>query len=70
MEGFCHVDDLDIMSCEKGLFSANMYLKMPPVGGELRIWDIQIDSRWNFYRHAYTLSQLLGQDEEGQAHLR
>ena len=73
--GFCHADDLGVMSVSSGTFSANVYLQMPqaPGGataGALSIWDIQIDSRWDFYRHAHTLSQLTAQCEEGQERLR
>lgn len=71
-EGFCHVDDLGMTLQGKGLFSANIYLKTPSVGGggELQLWNIDIPSRWDFYRNAATLSWLTNQDEEGQRLLR
>ena len=69
--GFCHADDLSVMSETRGTFSANVYLQMPPNGaGGLSVWDVQINSRWDFYRHAWTLSQLAAQSAEGQARLR
>ena len=69
--GFCHADDLSVMANAHGTFSANVYLQMPPNGaGGLSVWDVQINSRWDFYRHAWTLSQLAAQCAEGQARLR
>ena len=82
MDGFCHVDELGVMTKSAGLFSANVYLEVPDSdassssssssssGGELLIWDLQIRSRWDFYRNAFTLSHLLVQDADGQARLR
>ena len=76
-QGFCHADDLGVMSPSAGTFSANVYLQMPrndartgAACGALHVWDIQVGSRWDFYRHAYTLSQLTAQCAEGQARLR
>lgn len=38
--GFCHVDEIEIMREDRGVFSANVYLRVPPggSGGELDIW--------------------------------
>lgn len=70
MDGFVHVDELAPMVESRGTFSANIYLKIPPTGGELAIYPLAIRSRWDFYRHAETLSQLTVQGEKGQALLR
>ena len=74
-EGFIHVDELDVLRAHRGLFSANVYLRMPPsgpagVGGQLHIWNVNVRSRWDFLRNAYTLARLLVQREEDQALLR
>lgn len=70
VDGFMHVDELAPMVTNRGTFSANVYLKVPPTGGELAVWPLAVRSRWDFYRHAETLSQLTVQGEEGQALLR
>ena len=70
VEGFMHVDELAPMVDSGGTFSANVYLKVPPTGGELAVWPLAVRSRWDFYRHAETLSHLTVQGEEGQALLR
>ena len=70
VDGFMHVDELAPMVESRGTFSANIYLKIPPTGGELAVWPLAIRSRWDFYRHAETLSHLTVQGEEGQALLR
>jgi len=69
-EGFAHVDSLDPMVADSGLFSANIYLQLPPVGGELQIWPLRVRSRWDFYRHGVTWSALTTPDEGGQRTLR
>ena len=69
-DGFLHVDELDVLSEARGLFSANVYLRMPPTGGALHIWNVNVRTRWDYYRNAHTLSRLLVQDDAGQAHLR
>lgn len=70
IDGFMHVDELAPMVENQGTFSANVYLKVPPTGGELAVWPVAVRSRWDFYRHAETLSHLTAQGEEGQAILR
>lgn len=37
--GICHIDDERLVDAPRRL-SANLYLGMPPQGGELRIWDV------------------------------
>jgi hypothetical protein len=71
-QGFCHVDDIAIMKDTIGTFSANIYLETPPVGygGELNIWPINIDSRFDFYKHSGSLSLLLTQEKFAQESLR
>ncbi|CAN0391073.1 unnamed protein product [Phaeothamnion confervicola] len=54
----------------RGLFSANIYLQMPPAGGELQIWPVAFKSKWDFYRHAATLSLLMAQAPGAQERLR
>mmetsp|Transcript_13843 Transcript_13843/g.22584 ORF Transcript_13843/g.22584 Transcript_13843/m.22584 type:complete len:306 (+) Transcript_13843:82-999(+) len=68
--GFIHVDDLEIMRTDRGLFSANIYLQTPPSGGELEIWPLTFSNRWDFYRNAATLSLCLVQDADAQQVLR
>lgn len=72
LEGFIHVDDISPLSPTEGLFSANLYLAMPRAGcgGELLIYDVEVNSRWDFYRHAPTLAHLTAPGEEGQEVLR
>jgi hypothetical protein len=71
-QGFCHVDELAVMSPDRGVFSANVYLRVPPrgAGGHLMIWPCNYGTRWDFYRHADTLSKLLQQDSAAQGELR
>jgi hypothetical protein len=64
------VDELAPLDPRRGLFSANIYLAMPPTGGELHIWPVAFKSRWDFYRHASTLSLLTSPDEDSQRRLR
>jgi len=68
--GFAHVDELDLMRTDRGLYSANVYLRNAPSGGELHIWPITFTSRFAFYRNAMTLSMCLTQDAAAQAALR
>merc|ERR1712232_1528649 len=68
--GFAHIDALEIMRNDRGVYSANVYLQNPPSGGELLIWPISYTSRWDFYRNAWTLSMCLTQLPEAQAYLR
>ena len=68
--GFVHVDDLDVLSPAKGLFSANVYLQTPPAGGELEIWPLTWRTRWEFAKNAFTLSKLLLNDEDSQRYVR
>ena len=78
--GFVHVDELAPLSTTSGLFSANIYLRLPhhdstaatetepePV---LEIWPLDIRNRFDWYRNAKTLSNLSAQDVEGQVRLR
>jgi hypothetical protein len=51
-------------------YSANVYLDMPSSGGELSIWPVGFWNRWDFYRHASTLSLLKMQDSHAQRKLR
>lgn len=69
-EGFVHVDELAPLQQDHGLFSANIYLGMPPHGGDLEIWPIAFRSRWQFYANALTLSKLTIQDRDAQLELR
>ena len=68
--GFCHVDDINVMHSMRGTFSANIYLAVPPEGGELLIYPIRVRSRMDFYKHAPSLSLLLTQEPWAQKALR
>jgi hypothetical protein len=68
--GFIHVDALEVMTNERGVYSANVYLQNAPSGGEVLLWPISFHSRWQFFRNAYTLSMCLSQDPDSQAYLR
>ena len=70
LQGFCHVDDISPARPMRGLFSANVYLQVPDVGGALQIWPLTWRTRWDFYRHATTLSLLTEQTDEAQDRLR
>ena len=58
--GFVHVDELGPLKTERGLFSANIYLTMPPTttttaaatadSGALYIWPLSVRTRWDWYR--------------------
>jgi hypothetical protein len=41
-EGLIHVDAPVFVDGTQGVFSANVYLKVPPQGGELSIWNIAL----------------------------
>lgn len=69
-EGFIHVDDLAPLSPTQGLFSANIYLGLPPTGGELHIFNLAFWTRWQFYANAQTLSLLTLPDQQAQHLLR
>lgn len=69
-DGFVHVDELAPIKKMQGVFSANIYLTMPPEGGGLEIWPVAFRSRWDFYKNAPTLSALTVQDADAQARLR
>jgi hypothetical protein len=77
--GFIHADELGPIDCNRGLFSANIYLTMPntdaikqeiPDAGALYIWPLGVRSRLDWYRNATTLSSLSSQDPESQLILR
>ncbi|KAG5188681.1 hypothetical protein JKP88DRAFT_177784 [Tribonema minus] len=70
LAGFVHVDDLAPLRAARGLFSANAYLRMPPAGGALAVYPLAVRTRWDFYRHAATLSGLMGQGAAAQDALR
>jgi hypothetical protein len=80
-KGYIHVDEMAPLNQNKGLFSANIYLQLPPnecsddqsnsLGQEvLHVWPVGIRSRWDWYRNALLLSGLSSQDPEDQVRLR
>lgn len=94
-KGFIHVDEMGPLDEQRGLFSANIYLQLPPIHQDtsintnastvtttstttttragtptMRIWPLNIRSRWDWYRNARTLSALSSQDAEDQVRLR
>ena len=51
--GFIHVDELGPLDPNRGLFSANIYLNMPPENkdkGGLYVWPLGVRSRLDWYR--------------------
>ncbi|KAJ1450820.1 hypothetical protein M885DRAFT_447201 [Pelagophyceae sp. CCMP2097] len=71
LNGYVHVDDLAPLSPFAGLFSANVYLRLPPVGGELELWPCGFWNRIQFYRNASALSDLVTlNDPDAQKRLR
>ena len=71
-DGFCHVDELELMVPERGLFSANIYLNVPPPmqGGELLIYPLRFSTKEEFCDNAASLSLLLTQEKGAQQELR
>ena len=74
--GFIHVDEMGPLSVQQGLFSANVYLQLPPSeDGQqtvkaMHIWPLGVRTRWDWYRNALLLSGLSSQDPEMQVKLR
>jgi hypothetical protein len=71
--GLIHVDEMGPLRAKQGLFSANIYLQLPPNEPHretLHIWPMAIYSRWDWYRNALLLSGLSTQDPDSQARLR
>ena len=72
--GYIHVDELAPLSPSYGLFSANIYLQLPTeeetVQGHFHIWPLAIQSKWDWYKNAVTLSGLTAQDAVMQTKLR
>ena len=74
-KGFIHVDEMGPLQSSQGLFSANIYLQLPDAAATepqpaLRIWPLDIRTRWDWYRNAILLSGLSAQDAEAQVRLR
>jgi len=70
LQGFCHVDDISPCVAGKGLFSANVYLETPPVGGNLEIWPVTWRSKEAFEKHFELIQLFTMQDEAAQTRLR
>lgn len=68
--GYIHVDDMNILNPNHGLFSGNIYLQVPDGGADLSIWPTAIRSRWDWYRNATLLSGLSVSDPAAQVRLR
>jgi hypothetical protein len=81
--GHVHVDEMGLLRNDSGLFSANIYLQLPPPSADnnddapplppretLHIWPTNIRSRWDWYRNAILLSGLMTQDVDAQKRLR
>jgi len=43
--GLVHVDDVDVLSPDRGAFSANVYLQNSAAGGELEVWPVALSTR-------------------------
>lgn len=79
-DGYIHVDDMEVLNTNRGLFSANIYLQLPNeqqsdvVNNQqqeiLNIWPMNIYNKWDWYRNAITLSGLSIQDSASQSRLR
>jgi hypothetical protein len=69
-EGYIHVDELAPVKPAAGLFSANLYLKIPP-DNSLELWPLHFRNRLEFYRNAHSLADLVTlNDQDAQDRLR
>jgi hypothetical protein len=57
-EGLIHVDAPVFGDAAQGVFSANVYLKMPPKGGELVVWNIAVKQNAQSRRKAVLVALL------------
>lgn len=55
--GFIHTDDFPKLDYSRGTFTANIYLKIPEEGGELYIWNINLNRIKGIYN--YLTAQLI-----------
>jgi len=55
--GFIHTDDFPKLKSSQGIFSANVYLKIPEEGGDLYIWNINLGRIKGIYN--YLSAQIL-----------
>lgn len=80
-KGFIHADQFSPLSKGQGLFSANIYLKLPSdkdkpatasssEDGDLHIWNLEIYSQADWFRYQHILKGLVTQDAELQMKLR
>jgi hypothetical protein len=68
-EGMCHVDGFAFTSGGAGVFSANVYLRVPASGGELTIWNIGA-TPFDVMRNLSLFQQLRDFDAGAQAAIR
>jgi len=73
-QGFIHVDELNPLNIHRGLFSANIFLQLPPKvqtnDGNLLIWPLNVRNKVDWYRNAHLLSKLVSSDVMDQYELR
>lgn len=74
-KGFVHVDQYSPISLDRGLFSGNIYLKLPDdegqgCKGQLHVWDLNINHMQDWYNNHHILKAMTMQDAEMQMRLR
>jgi hypothetical protein len=69
VEGMCHCDASPILPKQGGFFSANVYLDVPPDGGELCVWNVRA-RLGDLVANRTLLRHLFEFDTKGQAHIR
>lgn len=56
--GLVHMDDVDVVSPDRGVFSANVYLQNAASGGELEIWPVTLSSEKDLMDNAAAVGLL------------
>jgi len=51
----CHVDDSPLLSSRTGLYSVNVYLKLPSHGGDLFLWNARMEGLSGVFKYWYVV---------------